>query len=100
MDDFLKNILEEALVALAALQSSSKGSRSGFRVEVALEEVALAALVLVEVALEEAALVEVALAKVDRMQITARAEQMLQAEITVGFDEAAFGCESHTFDGK
>ena len=40
-------------------------------VEVALEEVALAALVLVEVAL----------AKVDRMQITARAEQMLQQKL-------------------
>ena len=39
--------------------------------EVALEEVALAALVLVEVAL----------AKVDRMEITARTEQMLQQKL-------------------
>lgn len=81
MDDFLKNILEEALVALAALQEVLRKDQGVALVEVALEEVALAALVLVEVALEEAALVEVALAKVDRMEITARTEQMLQQKL-------------------
>lgn len=82
MDDFLKNIFGGSFGGFGgATRSSSKGSRSGFSVEVALEEVALAALVLVEVALEEAALVEVALAKVDRMEITARAEQMLQQKL-------------------
>lgn len=81
MDDFRRTFLEEALVALAALQEVLRKDQGVALVEVALEEVALAALVLVEVALEEAALVEVALAKVDRMQITARAEQMLQQKL-------------------
>ena len=81
MDDFLKNIFGGALVALAALQEVLRKDQGVALVEVALEEVALAALVLVEVALEEAALVEVALAKVDRMQITARTEQMLQQKL-------------------
>ena len=63
-------------MALAALQEVLRKDQG-----VALVEVALAALVLVEVALEEAALVEVALAKVDRMEITARAEQMLQQKL-------------------
>ena len=58
-------------MALAALQEVLRKD----------EEVALAALVLVEVALEEAALVEVALEKVDRMEITARTEQMLQQKL-------------------
>ena len=71
MDDFLKNILEEALVALAALQEVLRKDQGVALVEVALEEVALAALVLVEVAL----------AKVDRMEITARTEQMLQQKL-------------------
>ena len=63
-------------MALAALQEVLRKDQG-----VALVEVALAALVLVEVALEEAALVEVALAKVDRMEITARTEQMLQQKL-------------------
>ena len=74
MDDFLKNIFGGSFEVLRKDQGVAL-------VEVALEEVALAALVLVEVALEEAALVEVALAKVDRMEITARAEQMLQQKL-------------------
>ena len=68
-------------MALAALHEVLRNDQGVGILEVALEEVALAALVLVEVALEEAALVEVALAKVDRMQITARAEQMLQQKL-------------------
>ena len=59
------------MVALAALQEVLRKVQGVALVEVALEEVALAALVLVEVAL----------AKVDRMQITARAEQMLQQKL-------------------
>ena len=58
-------------MALAALQEVLRKDQGVALVEVALEEVAL----------EEAALVEVALAKVDRMQITARAEQMLQQKL-------------------
>lgn len=58
-------------MALAALQEVLRKDQGVALVEVALEEVALAALVLVEVAL----------AKVDRMQITARAEQMLQQKL-------------------
>ena len=50
-------------------------------VEAALEEVALEEVALEEAALEEAALVEAALAKVDRMEITARTEQMLQQKL-------------------
>ena len=80
MDDFLKNIFGGSFGGFGgALRSSSKGSRRAL--VLASEEVALAALVLVEVALEEAALVEVALAKVDRMEITARTEQMLQQKL-------------------
>ena len=58
-------------MALAALQEVLRKDRGVALVEVALEEVALAALVLVEVAL----------AKVDRMEITARTEQMLQQKL-------------------
>ena len=62
MDDFLKNIFGGSFGGFGgATRSSSKGSRSGFSGS----------------GFGEAALVEVALAKVDRMQITARAEQML-----------------------
>lgn len=71
MDDFLKNIFGGSFVALAAQQEVLRKDQGVALVEVALEEVALAALVLVEVAL----------AKVDRMQITARAEQMLQQKL-------------------
>ena len=81
------------MVALAALQEVLRKDQGVALVEVALEEVALAALVLVEVALEEAALVEVALAKVDRMENYSQGGADVTAEITVGFDEAAFGCE-------
>lgn len=58
-------------MALAALQEVLRNDQGVALVEVALEEVALAALVLVEVAL----------AKVDRMEITARTEQMLQQKL-------------------
>ena len=58
-------------MALAALQEVLRKDQGVALVEVALEEVALAALVLVEVAL----------AKVDRMEITARTEQMLQQKL-------------------
>lgn len=81
MDDFLKNIFGGSFGGFAALQEVLRKDQGVALVEVALEEVALAALVLVEVALEEAALVEVALAKVDRMEITARTEQMLQQKL-------------------
>ena len=95
-------------MALAALQEVLRKDQGVALVEVALEEVALAALVLVEVALEEAALVEVALAKVDCMRVgissmygspviathpNRKGGADVTAEITVGFDEAAFGCE-------
>lgn len=81
MDDFLKNIFGGSFGGFGGATEVLRKDQGVALVEVALEEVALAALVLVEVALEEAALVEVALAKVDRMQITARVEQMLQQKL-------------------
>lgn len=80
-------------MALAVLQEVLRKDQGVALVEVALEEAALAALVLVEVALEEAALVEVALAKVDSYGNYSQGGADVTAEITVGFDEAAFGCE-------
>ena len=69
------------MAALAALQEVLRKDQGVALVEVALAEVALEEVALVEVALEEVALVEVALAKVDRMQITARTEQMLRQKL-------------------
>ena len=63
-------------MALEALQEVLRREQGVALVEVALVEAALE-----EVALEEVALEEAALAKVDRMEITARTEQMLQQKL-------------------
>ena len=76
MDDFLKNIFGGSFGGLEALQEVLRREQGVALVEVALVEAALE-----EVALEEVALEEAALAKVDRMEITARTEQMLQQKL-------------------
>ena len=68
-------------MALEALQEVLRREQGVALVEVALVEAALEEVALEEVALEEAALVEAALAKVDRMEITARTEQMLRQKL-------------------
>ena len=69
------------MVDLAALQEILRKDQGAALVEEALEEVALEEAALEKAVLAEEALVEVALAKVDRIEITARTEQMLQQKL-------------------
>ena len=93
MDDFLKNILEEALVALAALQEVLRKDQGVALVEVALEEVALAGTGFSGSGFGGSGFSGSGFGESGSYGNYSQDGADVTAEITVGFDEAAFGCE-------